>query len=121
MNAFVLDCSVAMSWCFQNEEAPYALNVLEIVADSQIYVPQIWYYEVGNTLWVGEKRGKLSSANSIHFLDLLDQLPITIDDQPFVQRIEAVLELSRKLDLSIYDASYLELSRRQNILLASIS
>lgn len=38
---FVLDCSVAISWCLVDEDNNYANSVLTIMPDSEAFVPGI--------------------------------------------------------------------------------
>jgi hypothetical protein len=46
---FVLDCSVAISWCLVDENDNYANALLAIMPDSEAFVPGIWSLEVANT------------------------------------------------------------------------
>lgn len=47
---FVLDCSVAISWCLVDENDDYANALLEMMPDYEAFVPLIWSLEVANTL-----------------------------------------------------------------------
>jgi hypothetical protein len=47
---FVLDCSVAISWCLLDENDDYANALLEMMPDYEAFVPLIWSLEVANTL-----------------------------------------------------------------------
>ncbi len=48
MIQLVLDCSVAISWCMQDEENTYAelLASILISANYQLLVPDIWWLEL---------------------------------------------------------------------------
>ena len=39
---FVLDCSVTMAWCFDDEATPYADGVRDSLADKRAVVPSVW-------------------------------------------------------------------------------
>jgi len=52
MDEFVLDTSVAMAWCFEDETNPYADAVLDSLIDNAALAPSIWPLEVGNVLLV---------------------------------------------------------------------
>ena len=39
---FVLDCSVTLAWCFQDETNPYADDVLERLNLESAVVPSLW-------------------------------------------------------------------------------
>ena len=38
---FVLDCSVTMAWCFDDEATPYTDGVRDSLADKRAVVPSI--------------------------------------------------------------------------------
>ncbi len=42
---FVLDCSIAISWCLVDENNDYANNILAIMPNSEAFVPLIWSLE----------------------------------------------------------------------------
>ena len=47
-DGFVLDCSVTMAWCFDDEATPYTDGVRDSLADMRAVVPSIWPLEVAN-------------------------------------------------------------------------
>lgn len=116
---FVLDASVSLAWCFEDEETPYASSVFDRLRKDQALVPTIWPLEVANTLLVGERRGRLTLAMSTRFVRTLSGLLITVDDRTSETALGPVLALSREYGLSAYDASYLELAARAGLPLAT--
>jgi predicted nucleic acid-binding protein len=76
---FVLDASMAMSWCFADESTPYSRRVLELLADSHAEVPALWPFEIANVLAVNEKRQRITKADSVEFLQTPSGLDIRID------------------------------------------
>ena len=116
--AFVLDCSVAMSWCFADEGDDYTDGVLNRLRSESAVVPTIWALEVANVLLVGERRNRLTEAQSAHFLKLLDDLPIRPDD-PGAAKIAQVVSVGRVHRVSAYDAAYLEVAARLGLPLAT--
>jgi len=72
---FVVDNSVVMSWCFEDEGDGYAESVLESLEVGEAFVPAIWPLEVGNVLLVAERKGRLGQASVVRFLSLLVALP----------------------------------------------
>src|SRR4051812_10299435 len=107
---FVLDNSVTMSWCFPDERDPYAQDVLRALPGTAAAVPTLWPLEVANILLVGERRGRITQAESATFVGLLEGLPIRIDDETSAHAMKASLNLARAQKLSVYDAAYLELA-----------
>ena len=109
---FVVDPSVTMAWCFEDEVDARAERALDRLRTERACVPAVWPLEVANVLIVGERRGRLTAAQSTGFLTLLRSLPITVDTAPPESVSEAVMDVARSHQLSSYDASYLELARR---------
>jgi predicted nucleic acid-binding protein len=115
---FVIDAGVTMAWCFADEATPEAESVLELFSSDEAIVPAIWSLEVANVLLVAERRGRLSEAQASRFLELLQQLPIEVDDVPVDPAV--VVAAGRRHELSAYDASYLVLAERAGAPLATL-
>jgi predicted nucleic acid-binding protein len=118
--SFVVDNSVVMSWCFQDETNQYADTVLERLAEATAFVPSIWPLEVVNVLLVAERKKRLSKADSIRFITLLSELPIIVEHERPERIMSDLLALVRATDLSSYDASYLDLSMRKGLPIATL-
>jgi predicted nucleic acid-binding protein len=119
-DGFVLDCSVTMAWCFDDEATPYTDGVRDSLADMRAVVPSIWPLEVANATIVGERRKRLDEARSQRFIVLLEALPIIVDDETAKQAFSDISHLARAYQLSAYDASYLELAIRRGLPLACL-
>lgn len=117
---FVLDCSVAMSWCFRDEGEPYAGAVLEAMRTRTAVVPSVWPLEVANVLVVGERRQRITRAEAARFLAFLQQIPIRKDAASTMDRMGELLDLARTHSLSTYDASYLDCAMRLGLPLATL-
>ncbi len=116
---FVVDNSVVMSWCFEDECSAYGDRVLRSLEDNSAIVPSIWPLEAGNVLLVAERRKRLSQADAARFLSLLEQLPIEVRQESPRRMFNEVLSVGREFKLSTYDASYLELAMRSGFPLAT--
>ena len=116
---FVVDTSIVMSWCFEDEENSYAEDVLESLEFAQALVPAIWPLEVGNVLLVAERKKRLSQAAVVRFLVLLDGLPITVEQETRERMLKEIVSLAREHGLSTHDASYLDLAMRLDLPLAT--
>ena len=119
MSAIVLDCSVTMAWCFEDQADAYSDRVLDAMARGEALVPCLWPLEVANVLLAAERRGLLKEADSARFLDLLSSLSILVDDSSFDRATGPVLAAAREHGLSSCDAAYLELSMRTGAPLAT--
>jgi len=115
----VLDASITLAWCFQDEANPYAEAILESLRAAEAVVPHVWALEVSNALLVGERRGRLGEADSTRFIELLGNLAIRVGSDFGVDAIVPLLGLARQHRLSAYDASYLELAMREGLPLAT--
>jgi predicted nucleic acid-binding protein len=115
---FVIDTSLTMAWCFEDEASPATDAVLDRLRDQDAAVPVTWPLEVANVLLVAERRGRLREAQASRFLELIDQLPIEVDDAP--SDIADVVAAGRRHELSSYDASYLVLAERLGAPLATL-
>ncbi len=119
-DSIVIDTSVVMSWCFQDEANLYADNVLDSMESQKALVPSIWPLEVGNVLLVAERRKRLSETDSARFLSLISQLPIVVEPESPERMLAEILSLARKHGLSSYDASYLDLAIREGLPIATM-
>jgi predicted nucleic acid-binding protein len=117
---FVVDASVALAWCFEEESQPYSEKVLDLFARSSALVPGIWPLEIVNALMVGERRGWLTEAQTARFVQLLGNLPIDVVAPDLTITFGSVLATARAHGLSSYDAAYLELAARHGLPLASL-
>ncbi len=117
---FVLDCSVAMGWCFEDQATPYTNGVLESLASCQALVPSIWTLEVANGLPGAERNDLLTQADSTRFLALLQGLPIAVDRDSPQHVWSELMHLGRECKLTSHDASYLELAMRSGTAVATL-
>ncbi len=117
---FVVDGSMALAWCFPDEKAPRPQAVLDSLAETRAFVPTLWHLEVGNALLMGERRKRCTVADTAKWLSFLGSLPIIVDSETISRAWNDVLSLARAHDLSVYDASYLELALRRGLPLASL-
>jgi predicted nucleic acid-binding protein len=115
--ALIPDASAIISLAFDDEDGTYARAVIEAIAADQAIVPTLFWFEVRNTLLMGERRKRNTPDQTTAFLADLALLPFEIDSQP---REPAVLSLARRHELTIYDAAYLELAQRKTLPLASV-
>lgn len=117
---FVVDNSVVMAWCFEDEISLYAESILDSLESCTAFVPCIWPLEVGNVLLVAERRNRLSAVASNKFIALLSELPIIVEQEPPERMIFEIFALAREHRLSTYDASYLDLAMKRRIPIATL-
>lgn len=119
--AFVLDTSAAMALFLQEEEGlqiEESLNEL-IASNGQIFVPTLFWYEVGNTL-VSAKNRKRITIEELRGIEIdLAELPIVTDPLPDPATRIRIREIALSKKLTFYDAAYVELSFRLQLPLKS--
>lgn len=122
MAEFILDASVAISWCFPgdaSEDTPYTRGILERLAFDDAIVPEIWPFEIANSIFVSfNKRKRITEHQIIEYLELLRALPIKVQAQAMWANV-ALESLSRHHNLTAYDVAYLDLAFRTKLPLAT--
>jgi len=118
--AFVLDASVTVAWCFEDQASGYADRILQRLRDQAAVVPHIWALEVTNALLASERKRRLRPADSARFLTLLHRLPIVLETEPSLREMGIVLSLAREQGLSAYDAAYLYMATTRGLPLATL-
>jgi predicted nucleic acid-binding protein len=118
--AFVLDCSVTLSWFFTDELSDYADAVLLRLPSVSAVVPALWHLEVANGIVQGEKRQRSTPAQAARFAEFLAPLPVIVDGDTHSRAWSDTLYVARTFGLTAYDAAYLELALRRGLPLASV-
>ena len=117
--SFVLDNSVALAWCFEDEQTAAIMALLDRVTETGAVAPQLWPIEALNGLLVAEQRGRIAAPLRARLAGFLQALPITIDDATAERVWQATAPLAERYRLTAYDATYLELALRLALPLAT--
>lgn len=120
MTAFILDCSVAAAWCFEDEAQPETDALLDRLRTAGAVVPALWYWEVANVLAGAVRRRRLSSADAAARLNVLAALPVQADDEGVARAWRETALIAEAEGLTVYDAAYLELAIRTGGELATL-
>jgi predicted nucleic acid-binding protein len=116
----VLDASVALAWCFEDEKHAGALALLDTIVESRASVPWHWWLEVGNGL-IGARRRRRLRRDPQEILTALAALPVRVDTDALMSGSpHSVLSLAEQHGLTTYDAAYLELCLRSGLPLATL-
>jgi predicted nucleic acid-binding protein len=120
-SAFVLDSSIALSWCFADEKTPESAGILELLNHTYALVPALFAFELANALTQAERQNRLKSSDRDAFLENLRRLPIHVEQRPLLWICQQILPLIRRYSrLTAYDAAYLELALRESLPLATL-
>lgn len=118
--SFVLDSSVALTWCFGDERTPATEALLKRVAEMGAVVPVLWPLEVLNALAMAERRRRVDRDTRHRLAALLRDLPIRVDIDSASMAWTDTAALAERYQLTLYDASYLEVARRLSLPLGTL-
>jgi predicted nucleic acid-binding protein len=121
MPGFVADASATLPWCFEDEATPATEALLErLRAGEAAVVPAHWATEVMNGLLMAVRGGRIDLEHVTRFARDLAALPIHIEPSHTPAAWNAVIGVAAKYQLTIYDATYLELAERTRLPLATL-
>lgn len=115
----MLDASIALAWCFNDEITAEVDALLDRVRLHGAVVPSLWHLELGNGLLAAERRGRAIEGGMSVRLELFERLRIEIDPETTARAWREILVLAKAERLTLYDASYLELAVRRGLPLAT--
>jgi len=118
--SFVVDSSVALTWCFEDEATQAADALLMKLTHDGAHAPSLWPLEVFNVLVAAQRRGRITSQERQDRIALLHALPITLDTETAAQAWTITNLLAERHNLTLYDAAYLELAQRLDLPLATL-
>lgn len=119
MSAVVVDASIALAWCFDDEASPATEALLDEVSARGAVVPGLWHLEIANALLQAERSGRNIAEGITARLEYIGRLPIATDTETAGRAWRETLALARAERLTTYDASYLELAIRCGLPLAT--
>jgi len=117
--AFVLDCSVTLSWLLPDERGAATDALVDELQRTTAVAPASWPYEVANALLVAQRRARISDDDLNRVRRALTALPIKVEAVASQHVLYAVSDLGRRLDVTSYDAAYVELAARRRLPLAT--
>ena len=117
---FVLDSSVTLSWCFEDERTSATVALLDRLVEAGAVAPSLWPLEVLNGLAMAERRNRLDAERRQRLMTFLRGLPVVIDEETAVHAWTATAQLAVRFGLTLYDAAYLELAQRLGLPLATL-
>ena len=112
-----MDASVVVKWILPGE--PYQENADKLKEDhvsgiAELCAPSIIIPEVANALWRAVKLGRISEEDAQEALNALNDMKIKLYELDWTE-ISQGLSTACKLDLTVYDASYLfSLTKRKH-------
>ncbi len=111
---------MTLAWFFRDEVTEATVSVQEMVARYGAVVPALWHLEVGSGLRIAERRKRVDAGFVARAIANLGSLRIEVDSETARHAWSATMRLAAAHDLTIYDASYLELAVRRGLPIASL-
>jgi predicted nucleic acid-binding protein len=122
VSRFVLDASVALAWFIDHSVDAYAVEVREkIRGGDRAVVPSLWETEFANGVLMAERRKLMTVLEGDECMVEMNQLRLTsIEADSGFRGVREALVVARTFRLTVYDACYLELARREGLPLATL-
>ena len=118
--SFVADASVAIAWVHPAQATRETDAMLDrLAAGDSLVVPALWPLEVANALTVLRRRRKLTLDEARIAIEIIRELPAVIDHEAAAFAFTRLVDLATQYELTIYDATYIELATRRQLPLAS--
>lgn len=116
----VVDASLAVTWYFIDEQTDATRALFRRVGKEGAVVPALWKLEMANVFQMALRRKRISASFRDEALQDLAFVPIEIDSETQEHSWGATVGIADRYDLTIYDASYLELAQRRRLALATL-
>lgn len=116
----MLDSSVALAWCFEDEQTESTAELFERLGRESAAVPSLWFIELTNVLALSERKRRATQAKTAEFIALVQKFDLEVDQDGPGRAFNHVLDLCREHRLTAYDAMYLDLAIRKRLPLATL-
>ena len=118
MPGLVVDASVSAAWFLPDEATAFTEAALQATARGDVWVPALWWLEIGNLLLSAQRRKRIGAAKRVELVSAADGLRLHVDREPVPMR--SLDALADRHSLTSYDAAYLELALRRKLPLATL-
>jgi predicted nucleic acid-binding protein len=116
---FVVDASITLAWCFDDEATTATETVLERLVLEGGVAPAHWPLEVANGLRFAGSSGRVTDDAISKAREIVRQLPVEIRPVE-TPTVLSLIEPARRHDLTAYDAAYLGLAEALGLGVATL-
>ncbi len=116
---FVVDASMALTWCIEDEANDASDQVLHRVLIEGGIAPAQWPLEMANGVRFAARSGRVDEPALGRARAIIEGLPIDVLPVETSTAL-GLIDVAQSLDLSVYDAAYLELARVRGLGLATL-
>ncbi|GAC1663217.1 MAG: type II toxin-antitoxin system VapC family toxin [Candidatus Limnocylindrales bacterium] len=116
---FVVDASMALSWCFEDEATPASDEVLHRLLLEGGIAPAHWPLEIANSMRFAASSGRVTQPAIARARSIVTDLPIDVlpVDTPTAL---GLIDPAQRHNLTAYDAAYLVLADVRGLGLATL-
>lgn len=116
----VLDASVAVYWAMGVPGSDLVEPTMNEAFNGRAVVPTLWNWEVSSAILKYDRAGRLTEAEAYSVMARLRSIPLKFEVLTLDDMVSEVLPLAKAHGLSVYDASYLFLSKALGVPLATM-
>jgi predicted nucleic acid-binding protein len=116
---FVVDASIALAWCFEDESTSATDIVLHRLIIEGGIAPAHWPLELANALRFAAGSGRVDEQAIARARSIVMELPVDVLPVETSTAL-GLIEPARSHDLTVYDAAYLELADIRGLGLATL-
>jgi predicted nucleic acid-binding protein len=116
---FVVDASITLAWCFDDEGTSATEAVLERLVLEGGIAPAHWSLEVANGLRFAWSSGRVTDVAISKAREIVRQLPVEVRAVETSTALYLV-EPARQHDLTVYDAAYLGIAEALGLGIATL-
>ena len=116
---FIVDASMALTWCIDDEANDDSDRVLHRVLLEGGMAPAHWPLEMANGIRFAARSGRIDDAAVKRARSIINDLPIEVVPVDTSTAL-GLIDQAQSLDLSVYDAAYLDLALIRGLGLATL-
>jgi predicted nucleic acid-binding protein len=116
---FVVDASITLAWCFDDEATSATEAVLERLVLEGGIAPAHWPLEVANGLRFAGISGRVTDDVVSKAREIVRQLPVEVRPVETSTAMH-LIEPAREHDLTVYDAAYLGIAEALGLGIATL-
>ena len=116
---FVVDASITLAWCFDDEATAATEAILERLVLEGGIAPAHWPLEVANGLRFAGSSGRVTDDVVSKAREIVRQLPVEVRPVETLTALH-LIEPAREHDLTVYDAAYLGIAEALGLGIATL-
>jgi predicted nucleic acid-binding protein len=116
---FVVDASVILAWCLEDESSESAEAAVGRLLSEGGIAPAHWPLEVANGIRSAERRGRVQQSDLSRIQGLLRAMPVEVIPVELSTAL-GIQDTARTHGLSVYNAAYVDLAEFRGLGLATI-